>query len=131
VSLRIVVLTPQATVVSEEVDTVVVPLIDGWRGIMPGHAPFASRLMPGEVILRVEGKDRAVATIGGLLHVDHNTATILTGIARLGCNLETLEREISDEARQLAAIETEAEKHFDRVLRKASTTFTRRRRRDS
>jgi F-type H+-transporting ATPase subunit epsilon len=130
-TLRLDILTPQAAVLSQPVEEVVAPIPDGWLGILPGHAPFVARLMPGEVIVRDGGKERLVATIGGILAVSGDLVTVLTGVARLDSNLETLEREISDEARQLAAIETEAEKHFDRVLRQASAAFAGHRRHDS
>ncbi len=129
--LRLAVLTPQETVVSEDVDEVIVPLSDGWLGILPGHLPFVARLTPGDVIVRTEDKRRLLATIGGILTVGDGTATILTGAARDNCELEQLEREIGNETQQLAAMETEAERHFDRVLRQAASTVTRTRRRDA
>lgn len=130
-SLHLEVLTPRTTVVDFEVDSVTAPLPDGWLGILPGHAAFQARLMPGEVLFTVNGKERMLATLGGTLTMDGATVTILTGVAALDCDLETLEQNISEEAGQLAEMETEAERHFDRVYRQMADTLTHRRRRYS
>jgi F-type H+-transporting ATPase subunit epsilon len=125
--LRLEVLTPEGAVFDAEVDAVVVPLADGWQGILPGHLGFHARLMRGEVLLRAGGQERMLATLGGTIMVQGGTVTILTGTAALDRNLEALEHELSGEARRLADMEREAEKHFDRVYRQMARTFTPRR----
>jgi len=57
--------------------------------------------------------------------------TVLTGVAAVDCPLENLEHAISEESQQLAALEREAEKHFDRVYRQMAHTFNHYRRRYS
>jgi F-type H+-transporting ATPase subunit epsilon len=130
-TLHLAVFTPQTTVFAAAVDAVIVPLPDGWLGVFPGHAPFQARLMRGEVLFRVDGKERVLATLGGTIAVDGGTVTILTGVAALDRDLETLERDISEEGQRLAALEQEAEKHFNRVYRQMARTFNHRRRRDA
>jgi F-type H+-transporting ATPase subunit epsilon len=120
------VLTPQATVFAEVVDAVIVPLPDGWKGILPGHAPFCARLMAGQVLARCKGRERLLATIGGTLAVAGDTVTILTGAAALDRGFETLEQEVRDHAERLAEAEREAEKQFDRVYRQMARTLHRR-----
>ena len=127
-TLRLTVLTPQATVFDEKVDAVVMPLADGWLGVFPGHASFQARVMRGEMLFRISGKERMLATLGGAVAVDNGTVTILTGVAALDRDLETLEREISEDAQRLAVLEQEAEKHFNRVYRQMARTFNHRRR---
>jgi F-type H+-transporting ATPase subunit epsilon len=127
--LRLEVLTPEATVFDAEVDAVVVPLADGWLGVLPRHASFQARLMRGEVVVRIGGETRLLATLGGTILVHEGTVTILTGSAALDRNVEALEQEISGQAQRLAAMEKEAEKHFDRVYRQMAHTFPHRGRR--
>ncbi len=124
------VLTPEQSILSQEVEEVVVPLSDGWLGILDGHAPFVGRITPGAVLLRNGPTRSTLATVGGTVAITNNLVTILTGAARLNCSFAELERALDDEARQLAAMETEAERHFDRVLRQATATLTRRRGRE-
>jgi F0F1-type ATP synthase epsilon subunit len=127
-SLRLTVLTPQVTVLDETVDAVIAPFADGWRGVLPGHAGFVARLLRGEILFRVGGKERMIATVGGVFSVDQQQVTVLTGEAVVDCHLEQLEHAISEETQQLATLEREAEKHFDRVYRQMARTFNHRRR---
>jgi F-type H+-transporting ATPase subunit epsilon len=115
--MRLLVLTPDATIFNGPVEEVVVPLPDGWLGVRPRHAPFQARLLAGDVVLRADGRERTLATLGGTMVVEQDGVTILTGVARLDCDLEALEREIGDDLKRRTALEQEAEKHFDRVYR--------------
>jgi len=79
--LRLAVLTPDASVLDEDVDEVVVPILDGWIGVLRGHAPFQARLLEGEVVFRKGDRERVVVTIGGTIGVTESAVTILTGAA--------------------------------------------------
>jgi F-type H+-transporting ATPase subunit epsilon len=128
-TFRFTVLTPLATVLEWDVESVIVPLADGWRGLLPGHAPFEACLMTGEVLVRTDGRERLLATLGGALTVAPEGVVVSTGAAVLDTPLQELEREIGDEARRRAALEHEAEKQFDRVYREMARTLNSRRRR--
>jgi F-type H+-transporting ATPase subunit epsilon len=127
---RLTVLTPLATAVDDVVESVTVPLPDGWYGVLPGHAPFQARVLAGTIVVRMAGHDRRLATLGGALTVDGHAVTLLTGAAALDKDMDALEREIGDEVKRLAALEQEAEKHFNQVYRQLARTFHVRRRRD-
>lgn len=126
-TLHLAVLTPQTTLLDEDVASLVVPLLNGWLGVFPGHAPLQARLLPGEVIFRTAGQQRMLATLGGTFVTNGSTATILTGVAMLDGDLDVLEQHISEEAEQLTKMEEEAERHFDRVYRQMAHTFKHRR----
>ncbi len=113
--MRLLVLTLDETVFDGPIEEVVVPLPDGWLGVRPRHAPFQARLLAGDIVVRADSRERTLATLGGTILVERDGVTILTGVARLDRDLETLEREIGDDLRRRAALEQEAEKHFDRV----------------
>lgn len=124
--LRLRVLTPEATLLDEPVDEVVAPLPDGWIGVLPGHASFQSRLMRGTVVVRASGRERTIATLGGTIGVAGSEITMLVGAAALDSNLSELESSIGEQARDLAEMEREAEKHFDRIYRAVARTFNHR-----
>jgi F-type H+-transporting ATPase subunit epsilon len=121
--MRLEVLTPQDVVFEGDVDAVVAPLADGWIGVLPGHSPFAARLMRGQVILRSRDRERLVATIGGSIAVKHDLVTLLTGAAALDVTFAELEASLGSEAEQIRAMEQEAERHFDRVYRTLADTL--------
>ena len=127
-TLHFTIVTPHTTVFDNVVEAVIAPLTDGWRGVLPEHASFVARVMRGEVVFRQEGKERVVATLGGALSVHGETVTLLTGVAALDCTLENLEHEIGEENQRLAALEQEAEKHFNRVYRQMANAFNHHRR---
>ena len=124
--LRLEVLTPEGAVFDQAVDAVVVPLADGWRGILPGRLAFCARLMAGQVLFRTDGQERRLATIGGTIAVARDTVTVLTGGAVLDRDLNALEHDIRERIDRIAAAETEAEKHFDRVYRQLARTLNHR-----
>jgi F0F1-type ATP synthase epsilon subunit len=127
VPLYLEVLTPQATIIDVEVASVMLPLPDGWLEVLPGHTEFQARLLPGEVMFKVDDRQRVLTQLGGTVMVGDNRVTILTGVAGLDSDLETLERSISEETEQLAEMEQEAERHFDRVYRQMAQTLNHRR----
>lgn len=48
-SIDLIIVTPERSVVHEQVDEVQVPGAEGYLGILPGHAPLFSELKIGEV----------------------------------------------------------------------------------
>lgn len=71
------VVTPERTVVSEEVESLVVPAADGYLGVLAGHAPLLCLVRPGEVTVIKEGKGRRFAVSSGFLEVSGNRAILL------------------------------------------------------
>jgi F-type H+-transporting ATPase subunit epsilon len=121
--LRLEVLTTQAIIFEGEAEAVVAPLRDGWIGILPGHSPFAARLMRGQVLFRNHEQARLVATIGGTLSVKDDLVTLLTGAAALDVTFPALEASLGAEAEQIRTLEQEAERHFDSIYRRLADTF--------
>jgi len=121
--------TPERLVVDAEVDAVNAPLPDGWIGILSGHAPFQARVRPGVISYRPrEDETQKVAVHGGFLSVQDDQVTVLTGVAREGVDLETLDEAISQEEQQLEAMEEEARRRFDQIYQKMTRSFSRERR---
>jgi len=95
--LRLELATPTRLVVAEDADEVVVPGIDGYFGVLPGHAPLLALLGAGELTYRAGRAERYLAVSGGFAEVGPDRVTILA---------ETAERpEEIDPARARAARE--------------------------
>ena len=76
--LHCVVITPEARVVDTGAFDVVLPVFDGLRGVLPGHAPMMCRMGTG--LLRYHDQKNQVQTVfvdGGFGHVQDNEVTIL------------------------------------------------------
>jgi F-type H+-transporting ATPase subunit epsilon len=88
-SLRVVVVTPEATAVDTLADFVALPLVDGEYGIAPRHRPMIGRLGYGE--LRIGGGDhpQRFYADGGFVQVAGNVVSVLTNRAVPAASLDT------------------------------------------
>ncbi|MEL7497950.1 MAG: ATP synthase F1 subunit epsilon [Planctomycetota bacterium] len=77
--LQLVIVTPERTTFDEEVDSVVLPLIDGESGILPGHSPMIGRLGPGELRVIDGGTTTRFYLDGGFAQIEGYSVTVLPG----------------------------------------------------
>lgn len=80
--LRLVLVTPETTLVDAPVTSIVVPLYDGQLGILPGRAPAVGRLGTGELRFQGEGGTQRYFIDGGFLQIKGSVVTVLTHEAR-------------------------------------------------
>ncbi len=70
--------SPEASIVSSEVDMVLIPGIDGDAGILPDHSPFMTTLRQGIVEVTFEqGKVKKYLVEGGFADITQDKMTIL------------------------------------------------------
>ena len=79
--LQCVVVTPEATVLDEQVTFVALPLYDGEIGLAPGHSPMIGRLGYGEMRLSSGTATRKYYVDGGFVQVANNVVSVLTSRA--------------------------------------------------
>jgi F-type H+-transporting ATPase subunit epsilon len=79
--LLLEIVTPEARIFSDEVDTVVLPGIEGEMGVLPSHAPLVTTLSPGELRYTKGGKTTDLAVGDGLIEVTGSTTRVLTDMA--------------------------------------------------
>ncbi len=108
--LHLEVVTPEKVLVSREVDTVVAPGAEGEFGILPGHIPFLSGILPGELRYEAEGKKEFVAVAEGFSEVSDDRVSVLVDSAERATDID-LERAQSalERARERLARERGAE----------------------
>ena len=80
-TLRLEIVTPEAIVLSEDVDMVTLPAIVGQIGVYPRHVPLITQMVPGEMIVHRDGRDLFVATGEGLIEITGSRVSVLTDIA--------------------------------------------------
>ena len=78
--LRVVVVTPEQTVLDAKTDFVALPLYDGELGVAPSHAPMIGRLGYGELRIGHGGGQRYYID-GGFVQVVDNVVSVLTNRA--------------------------------------------------
>lgn len=80
--LRLVLVTPEKTLLDEEVAALRLPLYDGQIGILPGRAPAIGRLGFGELhITKLDGREERYFVDGGFVQVLANVVSVLTNRA--------------------------------------------------
>ena len=65
-TIRLEIVTPTATVYSQDVEMVTLPAIEGQMGVLPQHVRLMTQLVPGELIVRKDAHDDFLAVGEGL-----------------------------------------------------------------
>ena len=68
-SLTLEIVTPEARVYSDTIDTVVIPTLEGEIGILPGHIPLLTQVEHGELRVTKDGMQTYVAIGKGFAHI--------------------------------------------------------------
>ena len=97
-TLRLEIVTPEGTVYSEDVEMVTLPGVEGQMGVLPQHVPLMTQMVPGEMIVRKDGRDLFVAWRRARRSHRHRVS-ILTDMAIAADNIDEAKAE---EARQRA-----------------------------
>ncbi len=99
-TLKLEIVTPDAIVYSEDVHMVTLPALDGQIGVLPHHVPLLTQIVPGEMIVRKDGRETFLAVGEGLVLVTGDRVAIVTDMAVAAENIDEAKAE---EARQRAA----------------------------
>jgi F-type H+-transporting ATPase subunit epsilon len=99
-TLRLEIVTPQASAFCDEVEMVTLPAVEGQMGVYPQHVPLITQLVPGEVIVTRDGHDRFFAVGEGLVEITATTVSILTDMA---IPAEQIDEAKAEDARRRAA----------------------------
>ncbi|NGZ05554.1 MAG: ATP synthase F1 subunit epsilon [Magnetococcales bacterium] len=76
--IRTELVTPEALVLSEEFMLVTAPGVEGYFGVMSGHAPFVTLLKPGVLSLGEDEDAKVFVVAGGFVEVMPDKMIILT-----------------------------------------------------
>jgi F-type H+-transporting ATPase subunit epsilon len=79
--LRLVVVTPETTLIDQNVKAIRFPLFDGQFGVLPGRAPAVGRLGSGELTFDTGAGTQQYFIDGGFLQIKGQIVTLLTNVA--------------------------------------------------
>lgn len=80
-TLTLKIVTPDKLTFSDEVDSVVIPAVDGEMGIFPMHIPLMTSIHPGELVISQQGKRTHLAVGEGFVEVTGSSVSVLTDMA--------------------------------------------------
>ena len=79
--LHLEVASPEGALVNEEVEDVQAPAVDGYLGILPGHAPLLTELGAGVLTFTQAGVKRHIALVDGFLEAQPHRVRVLASSA--------------------------------------------------
>ena len=97
--LSLEVATPMRLVVAELVDEVVAPGIEGYFGVLPGHAALLTTLGNGAVTYRTGREEKRLTVMGGFAEVQPERVIILAEVSEAP---EEIDRARAERARERA-----------------------------
>jgi len=106
------IITPIKVVLSEEVDEVTIPTIDGEISILPNHVNLLTKIAPGEMVIRKGTHPYLFAITGGFLEVLNNHVNVLADYAIHAEDIEIAKVEEAKERAQKAMKEKLTEEDF-------------------
>lgn len=75
--LTLEIVTPEARVYSDTIDSVVIPTVEGEVGILPGHIPLLTQVEDGELHVTKNGQTEWLVVGGGFAQVEGNRVRVL------------------------------------------------------
>ena len=99
-TFRLLLVTPERTLLDEEVDEVTAPGTVGEFGVLPNHTTFLSSLDAGHLVYKQGSQSKLLAVNGGFAEVVDNVMTVLADSAEFA-------DEIDAEAARMALREAE------------------------
>lgn len=75
--LTLEIVTPEARVYADTIDTVVIPTVEGEVGILPGHIPLLTQIENGELRVTKDGSTLWLAVSGGFAQVEGDRVRVL------------------------------------------------------
>lgn len=79
--VRLEIVTPEAKTFSDNVDSVVIPGVEGELGVLPMHAPMMTLLEPGELRVMKSGEETRLAVGEGFVEITQEKIAVLTDMA--------------------------------------------------
>ena len=86
--LHLEIVTPAKIMVSQDVDVVVAPGSLGEFGVLEGHVPFLSGIVPGELRYTVDNKTEYLAVTSGFAEVSDDNVSILVDAAEKASDID-------------------------------------------
>ena len=100
-ALTLEIVTPEARVYSDTIDTVVIPTVDGEIGIFPGHIPLLTQVEHGELRVTKGSTVLFLAVGGGFAQISGDKISVL---AEHAITEEKIDEKAAEQAMQRAEL---------------------------
>jgi F-type H+-transporting ATPase subunit epsilon len=108
--LTLEIVTPDARVYTDTIDSVVIPTVEGEVGILPGHIPLLAQVEHGELRVTKGSDTQLLAVSGGFVEVEGDKVHVL---AEHAISEDKIDEKAVEEALKRAEKELDDAKHLD------------------
>lgn len=108
--LTLEIVTPEAKVYSDTIDSVVIPTLEGEVGILPGHIPLVTKVEDGELRVTKGNQTLHLAVGGGFAEIDGDKVSVL---AERAITEEQIDEKAVEDALKRAEQAMRDAKHLD------------------
>jgi F-type H+-transporting ATPase subunit epsilon len=108
--LTLEIVTPEAKVYSDTIDSVVIPTLEGEVGILPGHIPLLTKVEDGELRVTKGSQTLHLAVGGGFAEIDGDKVSVL---AERAITEEQIDEKAVEDAMKRAEQAMRDAKHLD------------------
>jgi F-type H+-transporting ATPase subunit epsilon len=108
--LTLEIVTPEARVYSDTIDTVVIPTVEGEIGVLPGHIPLLTQVEHGELRVTKNGQTQFLVIGGGFAQVEGDRVRVL---AEHAINEEVIDEKAVEAALARAEAQLKEAAHLD------------------
>ena len=109
-SLTLEIVTPEARVYSDTIDSVVIPTVEGEIGILPGHIPLLTQVADGELRVTKGAVTTYLVIGGGFAEIDGDRVSVL---AERAISEEQIDEKLVEDAMRRAEQAIREAKNMD------------------
>ena len=123
-TFQLEIVTPEKLVVKEAVEEAQIPGLNGYLGILPGHAPLITELGVGVITYRAGGATKTLSMAWGFAEVLQDKVTILAETVERPDEIDVARAQQAKERAEQLLKSNDPELDYDRVqddLRRAET----------
>lgn len=133
-ALTLEIVTPEARVYSDTVETVVIPTVEGEIGILPGHIPLLTQVGAGELRVVKNGKTELLAVGNGFAQIDGDKISVLaeSAITEEKIDVDAAEKALQraqDALRGKESLDAAEVERFESIVRSSIVQLDLKRRR--
>jgi F-type H+-transporting ATPase subunit epsilon len=116
-ALTLEIVTPEARVYSDMIESVVIPTVEGEIGVLPGHIPLLTEVAHGELRVTKNGQAEFLAVGGGFAQVEGDRVRVLAehAITESGIDEKAVEAALARAEAQLKEAEDLDPSEFERL----------------
>ena len=109
-ALTLEIVTPEARVYSDTIDSVVIPTVEGEIGILPGHIPLLTQVADGELRVTKGAETTYLVIGGGFAEIDGDKVSVL---AERAIAEDQIDEKFVEDAMKRAEQSIKEAKHMD------------------